>query len=67
MNAWVAVLDHPFFAVSGQDGKFEIKGLPPGKYTLAVWQEKCAEATREIEVKADGAKRADFALEIKKE
>ena len=30
MNAYVGVLDHPFFAVTDEDGKFELKGLPPG-------------------------------------
>ena len=30
MTAFVGVLDHPFFAVTGADGSFELKGLPPG-------------------------------------
>ena len=37
MHAYVGVLDHPYFAVTKEDGKFEIKNLPPGAYTLAVW------------------------------
>ena len=40
MAMHVAVLDHPFFAVTDADGKFEIKNLPPGTYTLAVWHER---------------------------
>ena len=67
MSAWVGVLNHPFFAVTGADGRFEIKGLPPGTYTLAVWQEKCAEATRQIDVKADASLTADFTLDLKKD
>jgi plastocyanin len=39
MKSYVGVLSHPFFAVTGPDGKFEIKGLPAGEYTLAVWHE----------------------------
>ncbi len=39
MNAHIAVFDHPFFAVSDENGEFEIKDLPAGKYTLAVWHE----------------------------
>jgi hypothetical protein len=39
MVAYMGVLDHPFFAVTGSDGKFEIKGLPPGDYTIAAWNE----------------------------
>ena len=33
MNAWVGVLDHPFYAVTGSGGAFDIQGLPPGTYT----------------------------------
>lgn len=67
MGAWVAVLDHPFFAVTGPDGKYELKGLPPGKYTLEVWQEKCSPATQEIEVKEKDTKTVNFRLERRKE
>ncbi len=67
MSAWVGVLSHPFFAVTGADGSFEIRGLPPGTYTLAVWQEKCAEATRHIEGKAEAPLTADFTLDLKKD
>lgn len=40
MVAWAAVFDHPFYAITGDDGTFEIKGLPPGEYTLETWHEK---------------------------
>ena len=40
MKAWVHVFAHPYFAVTGSDGKFEIKNVPPGSYTLVAWQEK---------------------------
>jgi len=40
MKAFVCVQDHPFFAVSGADGSFNIPDLPPGKYTLTAWHEK---------------------------
>lgn len=39
MVAYMGVLDHPFFAVTGADGKFEIRGLPPGDYTIEAWSE----------------------------
>lgn len=39
MNAYCAVMDHPFFAVTDAEGQFEIKGLPAGEYTLATWHE----------------------------
>ena len=37
MHAYAVVMDHPFFAVTGEDGAFEIKGLAPGTYTLEAW------------------------------
>ncbi len=45
MKAYVGVLAHPFFAVSGRDGSFKIEGLPPGEYTLVVWHEVLGEQT----------------------
>jgi hypothetical protein len=40
MHGHVMVFDHPFFAVTGTDGSFEIKGVPAGSQNLVVWQEK---------------------------
>ncbi len=40
MNAFVAVVDHPYFAVTGEDGSFELANLPPGTYTIETWHEK---------------------------
>ena len=39
MGAYLHVVEHPFFAVSGPDGSFEIRGLPPGEYEVSVWHE----------------------------
>ena len=40
MLAWIYVVDNPYFAQTGDDGKFSITDVPPGEYTLAVWQEE---------------------------
>jgi len=40
MKAYVAVFDHPYFAVTDKDGSFEIKGVPAGQQNLVFWQEK---------------------------
>ncbi len=40
MNAFVAVVDHPYFRVTGSDGSFELENLPPGTYTIEAWHEK---------------------------
>ena len=48
MNAYVGVLDHPYFAVTGADGKFELKSLPAGTYTIEAWHEKLGTATEMV-------------------
>ncbi|MEK6335771.1 MAG: carboxypeptidase regulatory-like domain-containing protein [Acidobacteriota bacterium] len=65
MKAYVGVLRHPLFAVSGEDGSFTIKGVPPGKYNVVAWHEGGAngtEKTMEVTVPAKGAATADFAF-----
>ena len=39
MHGHVMIFDHPFFAVTGPDGSFEIKGVPAGDQNVVVWQE----------------------------
>lgn len=48
MRAYVGVLPHPAFAVTGPDGRFEIKGVPPGTYTLSVWHERLGTAEQTV-------------------
>jgi hypothetical protein len=48
MNAYVGVLDHPYFAVTEKDGKFELKDLPAGTYTLEAWHEKLGTQTASV-------------------
>jgi plastocyanin len=50
MNAYLGVLDHPFFAVTTGDGRFELKGLPPGTYTVEAWHEKLGTQTQTVTV-----------------
>jgi hypothetical protein len=39
MRAWVGVMDHPYFAVTGPDGRFTLRDLPPGDYVIDAWSE----------------------------
>ena len=50
MRAWVGVLDHPYYAVTGPDGVFSLKGLPPGTYTVEAWHEQFGTATQTVTV-----------------
>jgi plastocyanin len=65
MHAFIGVLDHPYFAVSKDDGTFEIKNLPPGPYTIAVWQEKLGTQEQQITVLPHGKAEADFTFKEK--
>jgi plastocyanin len=65
MKAYIGVMRHPLFAVSKDDGTFEIKGVPAGKYTVVAWREGGAngeEKTMEVTVPANGNAKADFAF-----
>jgi len=59
MKMYLNVVKTPFFAVTGSDGKYEIKGLPPGDYTLAFVQEKLGEQDQKITLAAKDSKTAD--------
>jgi len=50
MNAWIGVLDHPYYAVTTADGTFSLKGLPPGTYTIEAWHEKLGSQTQMVTV-----------------
>ena len=60
MRAYIGVVGHPFFAVTGDDGTFTIKGLPPGTYTVEAIQEKFGSKEMQVTVGAKEAKTADF-------
>jgi plastocyanin len=52
MNSYVNVVPHPFFAVTKDDGSFEIKGLPAGSYTLELWHERLGTQALPVTVEA---------------
>ena len=60
MNAWIQVFNHPFYAVTGDDGSFSLKKLPPGDYTIEAWHEKYGTQTMHVKVAGTGAATADF-------
>lgn len=64
MEAYVVVLQNPYFAVSAKDGSYVIKNVPAGKYTFKIWHEKLKGASQEITVPESGEVEVNF--EIKK-
>jgi plastocyanin len=59
MKMYINVVKSPFFAVTDKSGKYEIKGLPPGDYTLGFVQEKLGEQTQKVTVAAKESKTVD--------
>jgi len=43
MTAWVFAMEHPFYAVTDENGNFSIEGLPDGEYTVVAWHEEWGE------------------------
>lgn len=62
MSAYIGVLDHPFYAVSNDQGQFNMKGLPAGEYELEAWHEKFGTKTMKVTVGASDTKTADFSF-----
>ena len=60
MHAYAGVRSDPFFAVSGADGSFSIKGLPPGTYTVEAWHETFGTQTATVTIAGTESKTANF-------
>ena len=52
MSAYLGVFTHPFFSVTGTDGKFTISGLDPGTYEITAWHERLGTQTASVTVGA---------------
>ena len=50
MHAWISVMSHPFFATTGKEGTYEIKGLPEGEYVIEVWHEVLKTQTSKVKI-----------------
>lgn len=62
MKSYVGVLKHPFFAVTGPEGTFQIKGLPPGEYVIEAWHEKYGTVEQKVVVAAKESRSIEFAF-----
>ena len=62
MNAFINVAPTPFFAVSDANGHFDLRGLPPGTYTLGAVHEKMGEKTMQVTVSPKTTAKAEFSF-----
>jgi hypothetical protein len=60
MRAYISVLEHPFYAVTKDDGTFEIKGLPDGEYEVEAFHGKLKGQTQKVTVQGGQAATANF-------
>jgi plastocyanin len=63
MHMYLSVFSHPYFAITGKDGKFTLPNLPPGTYTIAAVQEKLGEKTQTVTVGPRGSTTLNFSYQ----
>ena len=62
MRSYIGVSPHPFFAVTGDDGSFTLKGVPPGTYTIEAVHEKYGRKEGKLTLAPSGDRDARFHL-----
>ena len=65
MRGYIAVFDHPYFAVTDGNGAFTIDSLAPGSYTMMVWHEGMSQpASQQVQISANGTAKVDLAIRV---
>jgi hypothetical protein len=60
MRAYIHVMSHPFYSVSGEDGTFTLQGVPPGDYEIEAIHEQYGATTQKVTLAANGSATTDF-------
>jgi len=61
MRSWIGVVAHPYFAVTGSDGEFSLRNVPPGDYVVASWHERFGTRETRVPLGAKDTKDVSFA------
>ena len=64
MKSYVGVVDHPYFMVTGAEGTFELKDVPPGDYVIEAWHEKFGTLTQAVTLAASGEATTSFTFAV---
>jgi plastocyanin len=64
MKAYAGIVDHPYFAVTSEGGKFELKNLPAGTYTVEAWHEKLPAQTQTVTIGEKETKPISFTFKV---
>jgi plastocyanin len=64
MISYAGVVNHPYFGVTGDNGTFELKSVPPGKYKVSAWHEKFGEQVQEVTLGDKETKTVDFTFNV---
>ena len=63
MHGYFAVLNTSHYAMTGNDGTFSLKGLPPGKYTVTAWHERFGTQSQEVTVAERQGRHGEFRVQ----
>ena len=60
MKGYIAVFKHPYFAITKEDGTFDLKDVPPGEYMIQAWHEKYGVLTQKVTLEGNQTKVLEF-------
>jgi hypothetical protein len=60
MKGYIAVFKHPYFVITGKDGSFALKNIPPGNYTIQAWHEKYGLLTQKVNLAPNQSQEVEF-------